>query len=95
MASERIRVIESFLLENKLDPKLQRLARSNSYMLAARLNFFDSSIKGKSLLIKSFITRRGWPETARLTVVLYLGLTPISRIALNLFPKVKEKISKR
>ena len=95
MASERIQVIESFILENTLSPKLQRIARSNSYLLAARLNFFDSRVKGKTLLLKSFITRRGWPETARFSVVLYLALTPFSRIALNLFPKIKERISNR
>lgn len=95
MASERIRVIESFILNNDLNPKLQRIAKSNSYMLAARLTFFDASIKGKTLLFKSFITRRGWPETARISVVLYLALTPFSRIALNLFPKMREKISTR
>jgi glycosyltransferase involved in cell wall biosynthesis len=95
MASERIRVIENFTSENDLNPKLKRIARSNSYMLAARLNFFDTDIKGKNLLIKSFVTRRGWPETAQLTVVLYLALTPLSRIVINLFPKLKEKISSR
>jgi glycosyltransferase involved in cell wall biosynthesis len=95
MASERIQVIKSFLSENDLSPKLQRIALSNSYMLAARLNFFDSSIKGKTLLFKSFLTRRGWPESAQLTVVIYLALTPFSRIALNLFPKIREKISSR
>lgn len=95
MANERIQVIESFLSENDLDPKLRRMALSNSYMLAARLNFFDSSIKGKTLLFKSFVTRRGWPETARISVVLYLALTPFSRIALRLFPKMREKISTR
>ena len=95
MASERIQVIESFILENTLSPKLQRIARSNSYLLAARLNFFDSRVKGKTLLLKSFITRRGWPETARFSVVLYLALTPFSRIALNLFPNIKERISNR
>ncbi len=95
MASERIRVIESFLLENNLEANLQRIARSNSLMLAARLNFFDPDIKGKTLLFKSFITRRGWPETAQPSVVLYLLLTPISRIVLELFPKVKLKISNR
>lgn len=95
MASERIQVIESFMLENTLSPKLQRLARSNSYLLAARLNFFDARVKGKTLLLKSFIARRGWPETARFNVVLYLALTPFSRIALNLFPKLRERISNR
>jgi glycosyltransferase involved in cell wall biosynthesis len=95
MASERIRVIESFLLENNLEAKLQRIAKSNSFMLAARLNFFDPDIKGRALLFKSFITRRGWPETAQFSVVLYLLLTPISRIVLELFPKVKLKISNR
>lgn len=95
MASERISVIENFLLENNVEANLQRIAKSNSFMLAARLNFFDPDIKGKTLLFKSFITRRGWPETAQLGVVLYLLLTPISRIALNMFPKIKSKISHR
>jgi glycosyltransferase involved in cell wall biosynthesis len=95
MAIERIEVVDQFLNGNDIDPRLQRMARANSYYLAARLNFFDPTIKGRSLLVKSFLTRRWWPEQAQLSVVIYLLLTPVSTFILKLLPKVRTAISSR
>ena len=87
MAIERIKVIEKFLLENKISEDLRRKALGNSYYLAARLAFFDHRIKGRSLLFKAFKYRRGWPEEAKLYVVLYLLLIPITSIVFKPFSK--------
>jgi glycosyltransferase involved in cell wall biosynthesis len=87
MAIERIEVIEKFLLENKISEDLRRKALGNSYYLAARLAFFDHRIKGRSLLFKAFKYRRGWPEEAKLYVVLYLLLIPITSIVFKPFSK--------
>jgi glycosyltransferase involved in cell wall biosynthesis len=83
MATERINVIDEFLAENELTERLNRKALGNSYYLAARLAFFDTRINGKTLLIKAFKSRRGWPEEARIQVVLYIFLMPISSIMLK------------
>ena len=83
MATERINVIDEFLAENDLTEPLKRKALGNSYYLAARLAFFDTRIKGKTLLIEAFKSRRGWPEEARIQVVLYIFLMPISSIMLK------------
>jgi glycosyltransferase involved in cell wall biosynthesis len=88
MAVERIKVIENFLLENDISKDLHRKALGNAYYLAARLAFFDTKIKGRSLLIKAFKYRRRWPEEARLYVVLYLLLTPLSSIIFKPFSKI-------
>ena len=80
MATERISVIENFITENKLQPALQRLAVSNSYILAARLVFFEKSIPARRYLAKAFYVRHGWPSQAKIHIVLYIIFLPISRI---------------
>lgn len=88
MANERINLIADFLLNNKIDPILSRKAQGNAYYLAARLAFFDSRIKGRSLILMGFKLRRGWPEEARLHVILFLLLLPLSRTVTYLYPKL-------
>lgn len=88
MAVERIKVIENFLLENSVPKDLHRKALGNAYYLAARLAFFDPNVKGRSLVIKAFKYRRGWPEEAKLYVVLYLLLMPLSTILFKPFSKI-------
>jgi glycosyltransferase involved in cell wall biosynthesis len=80
MARERIGVIEEFTRENNLPPDLQQIAKSNSYILAARLVFFDPLIPAKQYLIKAFIIRRSWPSQAKIHIVAYILLLPLSRI---------------
>lgn len=92
MAIERIEVIEKFLLENKISVPLQRKALGNSYYLAARLAFFDSTIAGQKLLFQAFRNRRGWPEEAKLHVVVYLLFLPLSSYLVNKFPKLVKRI---
>jgi len=93
MAIERIKVIEKFLLENKISVPLQRKALGNSYYLAARLAFFDSTIAGRKLLFQAFKNRRGWPEEAKLHVVIYLLLMPVSSRLVYKFPKLVQRIT--
>jgi glycosyltransferase involved in cell wall biosynthesis len=88
MAAERIKVIENFLLENNISEILRKKALGNSYYLAARLAFFDPEIKGKHLLLKAFLYRRGWPEEARLYVVVYILLMPFTSIIFKPFSKI-------
>jgi glycosyltransferase involved in cell wall biosynthesis len=92
MATERIEVIKVFLNENQVPVKLRQMALGNCYYLAARLAFFDHTINGRALLLKAFKHRRGWPEMAKLHVVLYLLLIPISSIILRPLSKLIVKI---
>lgn len=92
MAAERIEVIKVFLNENQIPVKLRQMALGNCYYLAARLAFFDHKINGRALLLKAFKHRRGWPEMAKLHVVLYLFLMPISSIIFRPLSKVIVKI---
>ncbi len=93
MATERIEVIKVFLNENQIPIKLRQMALGNCYYLAARLAFFDNKINGRALLLKAFKYRRGWPEMAKLHVILYLFLMPISSIILRPFSKLIIKIT--
>ena len=92
MAVERIKVIENFLLENSVPKDLHRKALGNAYYLAARLAFFDSNVKGRSLVIKAIKYRRRWPEEAKLHVVLYLLFIPLSTIIFKPFSKIITKV---
>ena len=92
MAMERIKVIENYLFENKTSEDLSRKALGNAYYLAARLAFFDPKINGRFLLFKAFRYRRGWPEEAKLYVVLYLILMPLSSIIIRPFSKLVTRI---
>jgi len=92
MAVERIKVMEKFILENKIPVPLQRKALGNSHYLAARLAFFDSTIAGRKLLFQAFKNRRGWPEEAKLHIVIYLLLLPLSSYIVYKFPKLVKRI---
>ena len=92
MASDRIRVMEDFISRNDLPVDLASKALGNAYYIAARLAFFDSKVNGRQLVLKAFKYRRGWPEEARIHVVVYLLLMPISSFMFELFPSIKAKI---
>ena len=92
MASDRIRVMEDFISRNDLPVDLASKALGNAYYIAARLAFFDSKVNGRQLVLKAFKYRHGWPEEARIHVVVYLLLMPISSFMFELFPSIKAKI---
>ena len=83
MAKERIDVIEEFLSNYPVDAKLARKARSSSYYLAARLSYFDSRIPGRRLVLRSILTRRGWPKQMKPMEFLYLLGLPFTRWTLS------------
>ena len=87
MANERIAVVEEFLSEFPIDPKIARMALGSAYFMAARLVFFDSQIPGKKYLIKSFQKRKGWVEESRIHIILFILLIPISSKFYKLFSK--------
>jgi glycosyltransferase involved in cell wall biosynthesis len=87
MASERIAVVEEFLSDFSVDPKISRMALGSAYFMAARLVFFNPQVPGKRYLIKSFQKRKGWVEEARLHIILYILLIPISSSFYKLFSK--------
>lgn len=78
MANERIAVVEEFLSEFPVNPRISRMALGSAYFMAARLVFFSKEVPGKRYLINSFRKRRGWVEEARIHIILYILLTPIS-----------------
>jgi glycosyltransferase involved in cell wall biosynthesis len=96
MASERIAVIEDFLDENKVPKPLEKMARGNAYYLAARLSFFDSSINGRSLMIRAIKFRGRIPDECSFPELIFLLLYPLSAKIINLLPsKVRQNISKK
>ena len=87
MANERIAVIEEFLSEFPIDPKIARMALGSAYFMAARLVFFNSQVPGKKYLIKSFQKRKRWVEESRIHIILYILLIPISSKLYKTFSK--------
>jgi glycosyltransferase involved in cell wall biosynthesis len=92
MALDRIQVMEDFISEHDIPLNLSRKAIANAYCVAARLAFFDSTVEGRTLLFKAIKHRHGWPEEARIHIVLYLLLTPISTFLLKQFPSITARI---
>jgi glycosyltransferase involved in cell wall biosynthesis len=88
MANERIAVVEEFLSEFSINPKISRMALGSAYFMAARLAFFNSEVPGKRYLFKAFQSRRGWVEEARVHIILYILLMPISSTIYKLFSKL-------
>ena len=93
MAMERISVIEEFTKDFALTEKIKRQAISNSLYLAARLQYFDRSIKGRNLIFKSFMIRRGWVEEARIHVIFYLLLYPVSSIVVSTAKRIASLVA--
>lgn len=87
MANERIAVVEEFLSEFPIDPKIARMSLGSAYFMAARLVFFNSQVPGKKYLVQSFKKRKGWVEESRIHIILYILLIPISSNLYKLFSK--------
>jgi glycosyltransferase involved in cell wall biosynthesis len=92
MALDRVHVMEDFISEHDIPLKLSRKAIANAHCVAARLAFFDSTVEGRTLLFKAIKHRHGWPEEARIHIVLYLLLTPISTFLVKQFPSIMARI---
>jgi hypothetical protein len=89
MSRERIAVTVNYLNRNPETPiELRRMAISNSLYRAAVLNYFDSRIKSRKLILRSI---KSYPriilEQNKL-VTLYLLLTPLSSIGMKLVKRL-------
>jgi glycosyltransferase involved in cell wall biosynthesis len=87
MATERIKVIEEFVDEFKIQGKLRRMALGNAYYMAARLSYFDPNIPGKKWFIQSVKHRKGIPEESNIIHILFLLTFPFSFKISKLFRK--------
>jgi glycosyltransferase involved in cell wall biosynthesis len=87
MATERIKVIEEFVDEFKIQGKLRRMALGNAYYRAARLSYFDPNIPGKKWFIQSVKHRKGIPEESNIIHILFLLTFPFSFKISKLFRK--------
>jgi glycosyltransferase involved in cell wall biosynthesis len=89
MAEERIAVMRDFISSNRIEESLARMALANSYYLAARLCFFDKTVKGRTLLIKSIIEKRGIPNLLKLHEALFIVCSPFSNSIFELIRKLQ------
>jgi hypothetical protein len=80
MALERIKVVEEFLNTNLISNHLQKMALGNAYYMAARISYFDRRIPAKKFLFISFKKRQQWVEEAKFREIIYILLSPISRL---------------
>jgi len=63
MFSERIRVIDEFLNDRKIQGQLRRMARANTRCHAASIKFGSNVfIPARREVLRAFLIRRGWPE---------------------------------
>jgi hypothetical protein len=89
MSKERIAVIENYLNRNPETPKkLQQMAMSNALYRAAVLNYFDSRIKSRQLIVGSIKAHPGIIIEQNKLVTVYLLLTPLSTIAMKIVKRL-------
>lgn len=87
MFTERIEVMEEFIVDSRIRGKLRRMARSHAYYHAAALAFFSKEVDGKRALLKAFWARKGLIEDAQIHVIGYLLLLPFSAIIAPIIKK--------
>ncbi len=83
MAKERISLMDDFTSNNRISPKLRRMALSSAYYYAARLGVFSSKIPARRWMAISFLRSRAWPKVANPLVVLFVLTLPVSKIFLK------------
>jgi glycosyltransferase involved in cell wall biosynthesis len=78
MGEERVKLIESYLENYSVDESLARTARASSRYFAAALGVFDKSVESRKLIIESIKISRGFPKVAKVHVILFALLHPLS-----------------
>jgi glycosyltransferase involved in cell wall biosynthesis len=96
MGEERIKIIDSYIEDYGVDDYLARTAKASAMYFAASLGVFDKRVESRRLIIESIKISRGFPKVAKLHVVLFALLHPLSFYLINLISKFsknfKEKI---
>lgn len=87
MANERIQVIEDFLEDSELPERIQKMALSNAYYLAARLAYFDKRINGRKLFFKALKKGGSFPSLGHPIIIIYLISWPLSSYVSKLLPR--------
>lgn len=89
MSKERIAVIKNYLNRNPETPKkLQQMAMSNALYRAAVLNYFDSRIKSRKLIVGSIKAHPRIIFEQNKLVTVYLLLTPFSTTAMKIVKRL-------
>ena len=89
MSKERIAVIGNYLNRNPETPKkLHQMAMSNALYRAAVLNYFDSRIKSRKLIVGSIKAHPGIIIEQNKLVTVYLLLTPLSTTAVKIVKRL-------
>ena len=95
MAKERVRVISEYLSRNPNIPRqLRKRAIANSYFSASLLSFFDRSVRGKYLLVKSLIQKPQFLYEKDFRVIGYILCLPLSFVAKERFRSVSASAEK-
>ena len=85
MSRERVAVTENYLSRNPNTPiEIRRMATSNSLYRAAVLNYFDSRINSRKLIVRSIWAYPRIVIEQNKLVTLYLLLTPLSNAAMKI-----------
>jgi hypothetical protein len=91
MAQERIAVIEEFVEKESLSENLKRDALGAAYVSAAQLSYFSSDVPAKFYLWCAFVKAKRWPKTAKIKIVLFVLLTPVSRRVISFLQRLRSK----
>jgi glycosyltransferase involved in cell wall biosynthesis len=78
MFNERIAVIDEFTEAYALPGRLPQIARANARYHAAQLSFYSNDLPAKKALLRAFYLRKNWVDEARIKVVIFIFLQPLS-----------------
>lgn len=89
MASERIQVIEDFILEfeERLNPKMKSLARAHASYLAAKLGYFSPKVDSRKLICSSLKHNFKILFYAKPHEIIFMLTFPVSKKALDMLSR--------
>jgi glycosyltransferase involved in cell wall biosynthesis len=95
MGEERIKLIDSYVAINDINESLARTARASSRYFAAALGIFDKNVESRKLIIESIKVSKGYPKVAKLHVIVFALLHPISFYLVSLISKFSKSFKER
>jgi glycosyltransferase involved in cell wall biosynthesis len=97
MGLERIKVIEEFVNNYKIEKTLKQKALSHAYYHAALLSYFSKDVPGRNWMLNAFKIQKGWIKNTDIRIVVFCLLYPFSRYLLpiiNRTPFINNPIKK-
>ena len=95
MGEERIKLIDSYVETYQVSDSLARTARASSRYFAAALGVFDKNVDSRKLILESIRISKGLPKVAKIRVVIFALLHPLSFFFIELVSKFSKRFKEK